>query len=356
MSLLPPADVVVLFTDGSVRTFAPGDAPTGLPELAALLEDSLAAEGAPSMKFPLAPGLALTCYAGGPASNILQAVKLSATAIALADIVTLHTTPDRSDLAAVAEVRRINPRARVWFGAPFNPVVRLQKPRALEAVAAWAKLCVEAGAELLELNGEGNETAPGDWVGNTDAERAQLAALMTELLQSMRAAAPSLPLGFTSHDMPRSFRAPWSEVLREPLALHRPQHYPAEAGRRVGLQELQDRIARSRKQWDALVAAGKCGAPFTPYGAAWSPYLQGHGHDLVATTWAMDQAPIASLWASPGSWDEGGTDALRAMRVIRDDAGSAPGAIARWQVRHGLDPVGTIGPRSRALLNLPATR
>lgn len=346
----------MLFTDGSVRSLAPGDVPADLPELAALLEDSLAAtEGAP-MKFSLAPGLALTCYAGGPATNILSAVKLSAEAVRLADIVTLHTTPDRSDLAAVAEVRRLNPKARVWFGAPFNPVVRLQKPRALETVAAWAKLAVEAGAEMLELNGEGNTTSPGDWVGNDPAERVRLATLMTELLQVMRAAAPSLPLGFTSHDMPRSFLVPWSEVLREPLALHRPQHYPAEAGRRVGLQELQDRIARSRKQWDALVAAGKMDAPFTPYGAGWSPYLQGHGHDLVATVWAMDQAPIASLWASPGSWDDVGTASLRVMRQLRDEVGHAPGAIARWQTAHGLDPVGTIGPKSRALLGLPASR
>lgn len=354
---VPDPPVTVLFTDGSVQHDADRlTIPDGLPELADLLEQSLTAT-APEHRMTspiLAPGLALTCYASGPAKDIAQAVKLSEPSLQYADILTLHTTPDPSDVKVIDAARKKYPAMRLWLGAPANQLARGSTDDAIKKALTWAKLSVDNGIELLELNGEGNEVAPGDWVGNNPAERAGLALRLGEILAELRKAHPGLALGWTSHDMPRSFRIPWPKVLQAPLAIHRPQHYPAEKGRLVEFDELAGRIDRSRKQFQAFADDGAIGAEFVPRGDAWSPYLQGWGHNPLATAWGLDQAPIGSLWASPGSWDDGGTLALRVLRTIRDEVGPGPGSIGRWQERRGLEAVGTIGPRSRKLLGLPA--
>lgn len=352
----------MLFTDGSIGELPREDVPGGIPELADLLEQGLAATGAAAMPCTdespatvppaLAPGLALTCYGSGPAKDIAAAVKLSDEAIQYADILTLHTTPDPTDVKVIDATRKKYPDLRLWFGAPANQLARGATDLAIEKALAWAKLSVDNGIELLELNGEGNETAPGDWVGNNPSERSGLAIRLREILAAIRAAYPGLALGWTSHDMPRSFRIPWTEVLQALLAIHRPQHYPAEKGRLVEFDELVGRIDRSRKQFLELATAGSIGAEYVPRGERWSPYLQGWGHQPVVTAWGLDQAPIGSLWASPGSWDGGGTLAMRVLRQIRDEVGPGPGSIGRWQAAHGLEPVGTLGPRSRKLLEL----
>lgn len=352
----PDPSVTVLFTDGSVQRDADRTTiPDGLPELADLLEQSfIAASERHTMTSPtLAPGLALTCYASGPAKSIADAVKLSDADIERSDIITLHTTPDESDVKVIEALRKKYPALRIWFGAPANQLARGSTDDAIKKVLAWARLSVDNGVELLELNGEGNETAPGDWVGNNAAERSGLAIRLHELLKALRAAHPGLALGWTSHDMPRSFRIPWKEVLQAPLAIHRPQHYPAEKGRLVDFDELATRIDRSRRQFQAFADAADISAEYVPRGDAWSPYLQGWGHNPLVTAWGLDQAPIGSLWASPGSWDQGGSIALRVLHTIRAEVGPGPGAIGRWQAKHGLEAVGTIGPKSRKLLGLP---
>lgn len=295
---------------------------------------------------PLAPGIGLTLYPVDRKADVL--------AIAAADIVTLHTHADPSDVALAARIRAINPRARIWLAIPANPLVRQGRLRALGTMRTTAQIAQEMGAECVEINGEGSSdtSVPGDWTPHTDGERRALEALAVDLVATTRASAPGLTVAWTSHDLP-SFKLPWGAILGA-VDLHSPQHYPAEKGRTVQLAELRSRVARSQGRWEMLAEGLAVPADTVPGGACWVPYGQGWGHSVDASCWLLDQAPLARLWACPGSWDANGTTALRAMRVIRDAAGHEPGAIARWQTARGLAADGIVGPKTLAALGLGA--
>ena len=137
------------------------------------------------------------------------------------------------------------------------------------------------------------------------------------------------------------------------MTLHRPQHYPANKSLgEIRWRTLAGRIDASRAQWGRLAARGVVRPELVPGAGGWSPYLQGWGHTVGATCWGLDQAPLAGLWACPSSWDASGTTALRAMRKIRDEAGHAPGAVARWQRAHDLEADGVVGAATLRAMGL----
>lgn len=305
---------------------------------------------APSVR-TIAPGIGATIYGDVP-RDIERAAR--AGLIGVCDHVTLHTLADPSDVASAARVRALGCQ-RVWLGLPANYLSRmdLAKGRAavLSEVQRIARIAVDMGAEVIELNGEGasdGKTA-GDWTSApTDLrEGRRLSDLARNILIALRAAldaagARHLLIAWTSHDMP-GFRLPWGPILSR-VDLHAPQHYPAEAGRTVRQRELEARVARSRGRWEALAERGEIPEAAVPYGAAWSPYLQGHGHAVGALVWGLCEAPLARLWAFPGSWAPEGVEALRLARRLRAEAGHGPDAVERWQRARGLSVDGAVGP------------
>ena len=275
------------------------------------------------------------------------------------DHVTLHTAADASDVQSAALVRRLG-CARVWLAIPANYLSRLDLSRgrvaALDEIRRVATVARDMGAELLELNGEGasDGAVVGDWTSapRDEQERRRLDELAVELCYAIRATVRGLAIGWTSHDGVRSFAIPRAHL---PLIdLHSPQHYPAQAGRMVSQRELAARVAWSRGQWESLVAEGRAPAAVAPYGGAWSPYLQGHGHSVGALVWGLCEAPTARLWACPGSWSPEAVEALRLASALRSTGGYGPDAVERWQAVHGLDADGAVGPRTLAALTRAA--
>ena len=304
----------------------------------------------------LAPGIGATFYGSLPRDLDSP---LGREVIRACDLVTLHTAADSTDVTSAALVRRLGCE-RVWLGVPANYLSRLDLSRgrvvALDEIRRVALVARDMGAELLELNGEGasDGAVVGDWTSapRDEQERRRLDELAVELTNAIRATVPTLAIGWTSHDGVRSFAIPRAHL---PLIdLHAPQHYPAQAGRMVSQRELAARIAWSRGQWEALVAEGRAPAAVAPYGAAWSPYLQGHGHAVGALVWGLCEAPTARLWACPGSWSPEAVEALRLARALRSSGGYGPDAVERWQTAQGLDADGSVGPRTLAALTRTA--
>ena len=304
---------------------------------------------APSAR-TIAPGIGATIYGDVP-RDIERAAR--AGLIGVCDHLTLHTLADPTDVASAARVRALGCQ-RVWLGLPANYLSRMDLARGRAAVLSEvqriARFAVDMGVEVVELNGEGasDGKAPGDWTSApTDAREGQrLSDLARDILIALRAALDALGarhilIAWTSHDMP-GFRLPWGPILSR-VDLHGPQHYPAEAGRTVKQRELEARIARSRGRWEALADRGEIPDAAGPYGAAWTPYLQGHGHAVGALVWGLCEAPLVRLWAFPGSWDPVGVEALRLARRLRAEVGHGPDAVERWQRARGLSVDGAVG-------------
>lgn len=302
-----------------------------------------------------AAGISATIYGNLPRD---LDTPLGRDVIRASDIVTLHTSADPADVRSAALVRQINPSARVWLACPANYLSRLDLAKGRAAVLAEvtriARVAADMGAELLELNGEGasDGKTPGDWTSAADdlREVERLESLGRDVTLTLRAALPaSCAIAWTSHDG-TSFRVPRALLSR--VDLHSPQHYPAEAGRTVSQRELERRVAWSEGQWHALAERGRVPAEVVPHGARWAPYLQGWGHTVGALVWGLCEAPIARLWACPGSWSPEALLALRGARAIRAEVGHGPDAVERWQARHGLAVDGVVGPASLRALGL----
>lgn len=308
----------------------------------------------------VAPGIGFTAYDPGPGSNLLPLLESpeAEELLRASDHVTLHTHADASDVRAAQQLRARHPHLRVWLACPGNYLSALDLARGRAAVllevSRVARIATDAAAEVLEWNGEGasSGTVAGDWTSaaGDSRERARLATLGTAVLQASRMGFKGA-LAWTSHDGVRSFAVPRS-VLGH-VELHAPQHYPAAPGQTASQRTLERRVAWSAGQWDVLVREGACPPATAPWGAQWSPYLQGHGHTLGALVWGLSIARTARLWAFPRSWDHAvARDALRLARALRARVGFGPSAVEEWQTSQGLEPDGVVGPRTLRSLEL----
>lgn len=297
------------------------------------------------------PGIGATFYGKLP-------VILNQDVVESCDIVCLHTAADKTDVQTAEAVRQMNPEARVWLGIPANYLSRMDlfqsRKRVLEECDRVASIALDAGVEVLELNGEGSSDGKvvGDWIGpmGDAAEAARLEELgkaVTERLKSKLQG--KVAIGWTSHDG-TGFRIP--RKLLQGVDLHSPQHYPAYENHVVTQRELDRRIQWSKGQWDHLAARGIVDGSVCPYGSRWSPYLQGWGHSIGALVWGLCEAPTARLWACPGSWSPNALPALRAARKIREKYGYGPNAIELFQKDVRLSADGIVGPMTLAALGL----
>jgi len=302
----------------------------------------------PNLHAMLKPGIGATFYGSLPRDLDTPQGR---DVIRSSDLVCLHTNADSTDVTSAAIVRRINPSARVWLAIPANPLSRLDLDRGRAAAIAEVKrsaaVARDMGAELFELNGEGASSGAvrGDWTfapGDAE-ERARLESLGLDAVDAARSVFGGA-IGWTSHDGVASFRIPRGLLSR--VHLHSPQHYPAQAGRVVNQRELMARVAWSQGQWEALSLTGAVPAVVAPHGELWSPYLQGWGHTLGAMIWGLCEAPVARLWACPGSWSPEAVEALACARKLRARAGFGGEAVENYQRARGLDADGIIGPRT----------
>ena len=310
----------------------------------------------------IAPGIGATIYGDVP-RDIERAAR--AGLLDVCDHLTLHTLADPTDVTSAARVRALGCQ-RIWLALPANYLSRMDLAKGRAAVVAEvqriARIAVQMGVELVEINGEGASIGrdgkgdkPGDWTSApADAREGQrLSDLARDILVALREALDALGarhilIAWTSHDMP-GFRLPWGPILSR-VDLHAPQHYPAQKGYTASQRTIEKRIATSEGRWESLVDRGEIPARAAPHGDAWSPYLQGHGHSVGALVWGLCEAPTARLWAFPGSWDPAGVEALRLARKVRGEAGHGPDAVERWQSAHGLDADGVVGRATLAAL------
>lgn len=303
-----------------------------------------------SQHVTLSPGIGVTVFGSLPGD-------LRPDVIAACDHVTLHTAADAGDVRNAARVRALGCE-RVRLAIPANYLVRLANARgeaaAVAEVERCARVALDMGAELFELNGEGSSDGekPGDWIAPADApaETERLERLAEMLFEAIvDVLGDACAAGWTSHDG-TGFRIP-RRFLRL-IDLHRPQHYPAlphEKGKppppRITQRGLEKRVAWSLGQWDGLATRGKVPGDVVPYGPRWAMYTQAHGLTLGALVWALCEHSDATLWAFPGSWDELALRALKCARVIRNNVDvTKPDVIERWQTAKALDVDGSVGP------------
>ena len=305
------------------------------------------------MSIDILPGIGATIY--GDLPRLLSRGD-TREVIEASDFVTLHTAADAADVEHAAAVRRAGCE-RVWLAIPANYLSRRALERGIASAVSEAERCariaLDAGAEVFELNGEGASDGlrPGDWTSapSDPAEARRLGELAVATLEAVTDAFNGrLAVAWTSHDMP-GFRLPWEPILSR-VDLHSPQHYPAQPQRLVSQRELEARVERSRGRWEALVERGEVEPAMIPWGRRWAPYLQGWGHQTSALVWGLSCAPIARLWAWPGSWSPQGQAALVAARRLRATVGHGPDAVERFQRSRGLTGDGIVGPQTLAAL------
>ncbi|MDO9020587.1 MAG: peptidoglycan-binding domain-containing protein [Deltaproteobacteria bacterium] len=312
---------------------------------------------------PLAPAVVVTVYPSGSMASTLAGsrpvIERLMRVAAPGDLaVCIHDPITGDERALTGMVRDLGLRLWVAWGA--NPHVRTARTKgpasALDVCARWSKAAAALGAEVLELNGErSGSDNPNDWVIDAPGDAALLPALATNLIATVREAAPAARVSWTSHDAPRWHRLPWAAILGPGGAdLHGPQIYPANAATpgQESVGAARARLAMATGQWQALVTAGTIRADVGPGGAGWCAYTQAHGVSVAGVALILDSSDTSRAWALPTRSDTDGIAAIEAVLTARRLHGRSAGAIKRAQVAAGLAVDGVLGPRTLAALGL----
>lgn len=307
-----------------------------------------------------APGVAVTVY---PTSRANLTDSLARLVELRPPIVQLHTQPDASDEVPLRDVRAALPGVRVWVGAGANGLAAGDLAADLRAAREWAKWCSSRGVELLVFNCEGdNNPRTPDWLIDEPGEDVALADRMGQVLRAAREAAPSLALGFTSHDRVRSWRLPWGAALgpASPVVVNADQVYPAKSinpARAISRKDALARLDGTNAQLAALVARGTIRPDLGVGGAGRAIYTQLWGLTSSAVATLLDRSDLAAAWALPlypkGRAQVPGINGLRLALEARRRYGEGKGAILRAQRALGLIADGIPGPATAAALGVP---
>lgn len=284
------------------------------------------------------PAVVVTVYgdlAGRQALPILDGLALDAAPGDLA--VCLHDPPSSDDRALATAIRSRG--LRLWYAWGVDPDVALSEVESSQRTRDRARLAVERGAELIELNGEAR------WRGVPGARAQAIIAA---------ARAGGVPVSWTSFDHLGYHRLPWGAILGPGgVDRHAPQLYGASGSATPARHpSVRARIARAEGQMRGLVARGVVRAELGPGGAGYDAYGQLHGMTTGAAAVVLDRTDVARAWAIPTRHDAAGLLALRAVLRCRRAVGCAAGSVARYQASVGLDADGVVGPDTLRALGL----
>lgn len=307
-----------------------------------------------------APGIAVTVY---PCTRERLEAALPLLIALRPPIVQLHTQPDAPDEPLLRELRAALPGVRVWMGAGANGLAAGDLAADLRTAREWASWCAARSVELLVFNCEGDhDPKTTDWLIDEPGEEIALADRMAQVLRTAHEAAPSLALGFTSHDRVRTWRLPWGAALgpSSPVVVNADQVYPAESldpARAISRKGALARLDGTNKQLAEVVRRGTIRPDLGVDGAGRAIYTQLWGMSPGAVATLLDRSDLAAAWALPlypqGRAQVAGLNGLRLVLEARRRFGEGKGAIARAQAAKGLVVDGVAGPLTAAALGVP---
>ncbi len=281
------------------------------------------------------------------------------------DVVVLHGPPSSITgphfAPLVARVRAALPEARLWIGVGGDGWASewragsVGTSQVLAPLVACAKAAHAVGAELVAWDFE------AAWKVDPARDkrtRPELVSLARTAVVQGGAAAPDAVHAVTTYDHPSLHGAfPWAAVLTDtPVSVYLPQVYADDGSPDRG--ELPARVRRASVSQRAAERAGLLPpdvTPDVPGDVDRVPLVQLHGQhtgDLVAM---VAETPLIGGWALPlagqgGRSDESGVRALELALRIRRESIPGPGAVATWQLAHGLAGDGVVGPKTLAAL------
>ena len=254
----------------------------------------------------------------------------------------IHDPPSDDDAGLAREIKARG--LRLIYGWGVDPDTKRPVRDAAQITRRRARLAADRGAEAIELNGEKAYKAPG------------LDALCHELVQACHDGAPGLPVGWSYFDGPETHPMPAAEKVfgSGGVDYNAPQVYAEDPGA-PGLEDHHDarrRWDRAVRQHEAMVRRGVYRPELVPGAAACATYAQLHGCTSACVAWLLDRAPVGRAWALPTRCDEEGLRGVEAVLIARREHGTAPSAVARWQLAHDLEADGIVGAATLRALGL----
>lgn len=311
----------------------------------------------------IAPGAHLWLYDGKEAAQTWAKARATALRVRPQGII-LHTEPDPEDGAVVDAIRRELPSASISIATGINGLVArtdtagrlVPRPidEVLRTVSVWASRCASWGVSGWIANAEGASKAgrPG-WKPSQGLSRGDLIVRASELMRAAHSAAPTLALGYSSHDVPDSHAVP-HEAFAELASYLVPQEYtaprqpddPAAPPVIAGRASAWQRAHLGEPQWRARATSGHIPAALAPGAAGWWPAYQLHhttADALFALAWRYD---LSAWWALTSSCDAAGLEAC--ATVAAAVRAGIPRDVKVLQELVGVDVDGVIGPATYA--------
>lgn len=261
------------------------------------------------------------------------------------------------------EIRALLPGVRLWVGVGGDGWAgdwragKATESQVLQPLQRVAAKCREVGAEAIVWNFETAwKHSPSD-----KQPRSALEALARKMMALLCALAPLCIHVVSSFDHVGFHMAvPFAALLDGNVAAFTEQTYVAVAGTPTkGV--LSGRIASAHASQDAARRQGKFPADSTSADGTDDSYddvdvfgtVQLYGTDVTDLTRELVEQPLVQSWSVPlvregGRADEGGIEAARAARAIRNVVGTGKGAVRRYQQWAGLTADGVPGPKTRA--------
>lgn len=233
--------------------------------------------------------------------------------------VCLHAWPGKATTAVAKEVRALLPEARLWLGAGWNPIARRLRAgsssiaQSVAMAVGIARGAADLGVEALVVNAEGGPD--GGWKSDEGTiVRRTFDQAAREQLAAIRSAYHSMPLVFTSHDIPdyhATMNFPAWLGPDSPVDLHAPQVYPAPCWSVASAKARRNWADAQWRKWSRL---GRIAARYAPGGNGYITYQQVANvctDGIVAIATMPPQPATVLFWGE--HMDQHGEAALRRL-------------------------------------------